>query len=341
LASRRLLQSDMSLTDDFFQPLIEGETYVLQVHTFISKIQQYLETTTEISSMSALRKYINILLRRSLVRASQKLIGDHLEPDFISDISCEIIDTGPCVGLLTNRGIYHLLSKGSVISENLFEDVQTNIAHECADAETLDTSVEPIGVQAYQSPVLTETFSVIEEDLQLGELPEFTFSVEHIEPDQHRCSNQMAIELSDSISEDNENTCQILVDDEMAIVVTTVTTSSIQVGCHHHVEHINEGTCRRRMRDTICDDQHTLQCDEHVAMKRAMRKQLDAHVLHTMVWKNRFKTLNLMQHSAARILGEHRYRDHCVVYQSLTATARSRDLATRSEHNHPSIRKMI
>jgi hypothetical protein len=175
-----------------------------------------------------------------------------------------------------------------------------------------------------------------EEDLQLTELPVLEYSLERAESQtQHCCLKEAVTEEPPTTVPSIQGICSISFDYDVAIMVSAVTSSPEAIACYHHIEHIDHGVHRRKQRHTQCtEEQHTQMCDDTVALKQNMRRQHDAHVLQTTVWKNRFKTLDLSKTHAATFLSEHREREFVTIYQGLTASPRSHDLQRRSQHSH-------
>jgi len=333
----RPLRVDMSLYDQFFQPLIKGQKYVLQVQPFITGFQSYVTNAAQPSSFPALKTYLRSQLKKYMVRVSQRIIDEDENPDYILDISCEIIDTGPCVGLLTNHGYYHLLSNGSFISENLIQQaIREDPKFYDFDEDVVD-SIPCINLEteeAYQELLHDTTIidSVEEECLQLPVYS--TPPCELAEPMQHCCQTGEVTEVPTIYVPNDPYVCTTSYDYDTPIFVSEVTQNECAITCSHTIEHIDKGIHRRKKRSTLCDTEHTSQCDDNVTLRKNMRQQHDAHVLQTTVWKNRYKHYDLSQTQAEEFLKRHRDKEYTVAYYALADTAQMRNLTYKSCAKH-------
>jgi len=169
---------------DFLVPITVGENYILNCTQFIDKAQAIIENTIISSSTQKyLRKKLLLLYNRSFKQAT---VETETNPDYMSDIDCDIKLDNVYISVVTNHGIHHTLSKGIRSSYNMLEiqsddettSVSTDIEGEDSTFESCSTSTssdEHIGSIEMSEPTAPAEELIIAEDAL----------------DQHSCSTEL------------------------------------------------------------------------------------------------------------------------------------------------------
>jgi len=169
---------------DFLVPISVGENYILNCTQFIDKAQAIIENTIISSSTQKyLRKKLLNLYNRSFKQAT---VETETNPDYMSDIDCDIKLDNVYISVITNHGIHHTLSKGIRTSYNMLE-LQS-------DDETASVSTDIEGEDSTFESCSTSTNS--DEHIGSIEVSELTSQAEELiiaedALDQHSCSTEL------------------------------------------------------------------------------------------------------------------------------------------------------
>jgi hypothetical protein len=168
---------------DFLVPIELGKNYILNCTQFIDKAQAIIESTIISSSTQKyLRKKLLTLYNRSFTQATEKT---ELNPDYMSDIDCDINLDNVCISVITNHGIHHTLSKGIRTSYNMLEvysdDETTSVSTDIEGGSTLELSTS--------STSSDEHIGVTEESDHTIPAEEFIIADDAQEP--HSCSTEL------------------------------------------------------------------------------------------------------------------------------------------------------